>query len=535
MRFLPVSLDAFLVETSTQEEMLALLDKMQSETPVGIEEIVPAARTLLIRYRPYIVDAQTLVNTISRYTFNYLVHAAGRVIDIPVCYNGEDLSEVAHILGISTAEVIRQHTQTEFTVAFTGFAPGFAYLSGNRNLVVPRKTSPRLWIPAGAVGLAGEFSGIYPKSSPGGWQLIGKTEKAMWDPNRTVPALLQPGMRVHFYEDRHRTLSLPPVTGDVTPDDATEGISALKVIAPGVEMLYQDDGRAGQSSQGVSCAGALDRGAYHSANRAVGNPSHLPCLEFIPGGVVLESQTDNLVAVTGASCTLTLITQTGAEHHLPGWQPFPLVKGDRLLIGRASQGARSYLAIRGGFAVTPVAGSASTDTLAQLGPSPVTRGTVLKRLNGKGLSAVASDEKPNLPLPIIGETTVLDVIMGPRTDWFTSDAVNNFAAQRWHVTPHSSRIGLRLAGETALTRLIDGELPSEGARPGAIQIPANGQPVVFLADYPLTGGYPVIAYVAPWHLDLASQLPPGAWIHFRPVQAFRTLTSNLPPFLSRNA
>ncbi|ENE4777152.1 allophanate hydrolase subunit 1, partial [Klebsiella variicola] len=187
MRFLPVSLDAFLVETSTQEERLALLDKLLSETPVGIEEIVPAARTLLIRYQPYIVDAQTLVNTISRYTFNYLVHAAGRVIDIPVCYNGEDLSEVAHILGISTAEVIRQHTQTEFTVAFTGFAPGFAYLSGNRNLVVPRKTSPRLWIPAGSVGLAVEFSGIYPKSSPGGWQLIGKTEKAMWDPNRSVP------------------------------------------------------------------------------------------------------------------------------------------------------------------------------------------------------------------------------------------------------------------------------------------------------------------------------------------------------------
>lgn len=533
MRFLPVSLDGILVEMRSLEDTLALFDQLQSAPPLGVEEIIPAARTLLIRYKPHVIDAQSVVNAIKSYQISGHCHAIGQVVEIPVRYNGEDLDDVAMLLGIDTAEVIARHTQTEFTVAFTGFAPGFAYLCGNHNLQVPRKASPRMRIPAGAVGLAGEFSGIYPKSSPGGWQLIGITEKPMWDLSRSVPALLQPGMRVHFYKENHRTVSLPasPVR---SAQNAALGTPALKVITTGIEMLFQDEGRAGQSHQGISRAGALDRAAYHSANRAVGNPTDFPCIEFIPAGVTIESLTDTLIAVTGAHCDLTVTTASGDKHHLPGWQPIALTQGDRLSFSNARQGNRCYLALRDGFAVMPSIGSASYDTLAQLGPAPLTRGDILSRAKGKVLGAVSLVESAQAPLPVPGATTVLDVIMGPRTEWFTPDAVELFSRQPWLVTPNANRIGLRLQGDKPLIRQINQELPSEGTGPGAIQIPANGQPVLFLADHPLTGGYPVIAYVAPWHLNLAGQIPPGTWIQFNPVHPFHRVSADLSPASSRN-
>ena len=136
---------------------------------------------------------------------------------------------------------------------------------------------------------------------------------------------------------------------------------------------------------------------------------------------------------------------------------------------------------------------------------------------------VAAPELPPADLPTLEHEVVLDVVMGPRTDWFTPEAIARFAAQRWQVTPQSNRVGLRLAGEVPLDRAITGELPSEGTALGALQVPPSGQPVLFLADHPLTGGYPVIGCVAPYHLDRAGQIPVGAWLRFNPIQPFAEL------------
>jgi allophanate hydrolase subunit 2 len=127
-------------------------------------------------------------------------------------------------------------------------------------------------------------------------------------------------------------------------------------------------------------------------------------------------------------------------------------------------------------------------------------------------------------LPTLQQEVVLDVVMGPRTDWFSAAAVERLAAQRWQVTVQSNRVGLRLAGEVPLDRASTGELPSEGTALGALQVPPSGQPVLFLADHPLTGGYPVIACVAPYHLDRAGQIPVGAWLRFNPIRSFAELT-----------
>ena len=231
----------------------------------------------------------------------------------------------------------------------------------------------------------------------------------------------------------------------------------------------------------------------------------------------------NVVAVTGADAALQITTHDGRRWPAPRYAAVALADGDTLSIGQPTAGARSYVAVRGGYEVTPVLGSASTDTLAHVGPPALHNGQLLPVR--PSLHAVVADAAlPPEGLPCTGAEVVLDVELGPRTDWFTPDAVALFASQSWQVTPQSNRVGLRLAGDQPLTRAITSELPSEGTPLGAIQVPPSGQPVLFLADHPLTGGYPVMACVAPHHLDLAGQIPVGAWIRFNPVRSFEELT-----------
>ncbi|MNE60566.1 KipI antagonist [compost metagenome] len=178
------------------------------------------------------------------------------------------------------------------------------------------------------------------------------------------------------------------------------------------------------------------------------------------------------------------------------------------------------MAVRGGWSVTPVLASAATDTLARVGPAPLAAGDALQVGKGSGLAPVALAEQPSFAMPKAGDVVCLDVVMGPRADWFAQESLALLSAQEWLVTPQSNRIGIRLQGEAALTRSQTQELPSEGTALGAIQVPASGQPVLFLADHPLTGGYPVIASVASYHLDLAGQIPVNAKVKFRVIRDF---------------
>ncbi|WP_326539837.1 urea amidolyase family protein [Pseudorhodoferax sp.] len=518
MRFLPVNLDALLVELDDLPQTLALLAALQDQPLPGVEELVPAARTILVRYRPSAVSAQALATAIAGRRTDRAVERAGTLVEIAVDYRGEDLDEVAQLLGATREQVIAWHTGSTYTVAFTGFAPGFAYLSGgDPRLVVPRRKTPRTQVPAGSVALAGDFSAVYPQQSPGGWQLIGTTATPMWDLARPVPALLQPGFRVRFVDATGRPRAAAPAPAPVAAPAEAEG-PALEILRPGLQALFQDLGRHGQAGQGVSASGALDQGALRAANRLVGNAPGAAALEIVDGGFTLRSHGEQVLAVAGAQGPLTLVDAAGQRWPLPRGQAFALADGDRLEIGAPTAGLRSYLAVRGGFGVAPVLGSCATDTLAKVGPAPLRAGDRLAvRAATQG---VVGAPEPGPALPTLQETVVLDVVPGPRTDWFTDAALALFAAQTWTVTPQSNRVGLRLAGETPLARSRIEELPSEGTALGAIQVPASGQPVLFLADHPLTGGYPVIAAVAPHHLDLAGQIPIGARIRFNPIRAF---------------
>jgi KipI family sensor histidine kinase inhibitor len=524
MRFLPVSLTVLLVELKDLDETLALFASLNADPVDGIEDMVPAARTLMIRFRPDRLSAERLAGKLAERDLSARIAPADMLVEIPVQYDGEDLNDVAGLTGLSVEEVIRRHTESTFTVAFCGFAPGFGYLvGGDPALQVPRRQSPRTKIPAGSVALAGAFSGVYPQNSPGGWQIIGTTPLKMWDLTRDPPALFQPGYRVRFVDLAHRKAAAPVTAASTKASssvtEAGDAVSITVLAAP-MPALFQDLGRFGQTGQGVSSSGALDQGAFKSANRAVGNPIQTPALEITLGGFSFKVSGRAAMALTGAPCPITIRDAKGREIKAETYRPISLEAGDVVTLGFAPKGARSYLAFRGGLDVTPVLGSASTDTLAIVGPEPVAVGAQLNVGKVEGLSAVSLDETPAFDCPAPNEIVTLDVIMGPRSDWFTDRGIATLTEQLYTVTPQSNRVGIRIEGAEPLERKDKAELPSEGTATGAIQVPHSGQPVLFLADHPLTGGYPVIGTVAEYHLDLAGQIPVNAKIQFRPVTTF---------------
>ena len=198
---LPCGTAALMLELDSLEDVLAMYAALVDEPPPGVLDLVPAARTLLLYLDPAVTDPPTVERAVRGVTPRYGDRATGDLVEIPVNYNGEDLEEVGSLTGWGTSGVIERHTSTEWTVAFCGFAPGFGYMvSPTGGWDVPRRPSPRTKVPPGAVALAGEFAGVYPRESPGGWQLIGRTDVAVFDLDRDPPALLTPGTRVRFVD-----------------------------------------------------------------------------------------------------------------------------------------------------------------------------------------------------------------------------------------------------------------------------------------------------------------------------------------------
>ncbi|MGZ8744362.1 MAG: 5-oxoprolinase subunit B family protein [Nocardioides sp.] len=202
MRVLPSGSTALLVELDDLEEVLGLYAALAKNLPTGVVDIVPAARTLLLVTDPTVASLSSVEDVVRTTEPRAGRGGWGELVEIPVTYDGEDLREAATLLGCDAAELVRRHTAAEWTVAFCGFIPGFGYLtSTDWSAEVPRRSSPRKKVPPGSVALAGEFAGVYPRESPGGWQLIGRTELTMFDPARDPAAILRPGVRVRFVDE----------------------------------------------------------------------------------------------------------------------------------------------------------------------------------------------------------------------------------------------------------------------------------------------------------------------------------------------
>jgi len=523
---------AVLAEVADLSAVVRLHAALAADPLDGVDDLVPAARTVLIAFDPLRTSASAVAAWVrAAATGDPDAAPPGPLVEIATRYDGADLDDTAELLGIRADELIARHGAAEWMVAFTGFAPGFAYLvSADWPFDVPRLDRPRLRVPAGAVGLAGAFSGAYPRDTPGGWRLIGSTDAVLFDPEAVDPVLLAPGSRVRFVPLRERAHVVGPREPDSTtptsgrPDAAafssagdssphvarssTAGAApgpALRILAPGPLVTVQDLGRPGRAALGVARSGALDRGALRIANRLVGNAESAAALEITLGGFSARAVHDCWVAVTGAVADVRV-----DGRGVSAYAPVRLARGAELTIDPARAGLRVILAVRGGVAAESVLGSRSTDILARLGPPPLRAGDLVH-------AGFATGEVPAVDgFPRSIPSAVLEVGLrpGPRADWFTPASVDALTDASWTVSTDIDRIGIRLDGPV-LERTRRDELPSEGMRPGAVQVPPHGRPVILLADGPVTGGYPVIGVIPDAALDALAQVRPGDRVRFR--------------------
>jgi biotin-dependent carboxylase-like uncharacterized protein len=278
---------------------------------------------------------------------------------------------------------------------------------------------------------------------------------------------------------------------------------ALEVVAVGVLALVEDLGRPGLGASGVGRSGAADRAALRLANRLVAKPEDAAGVEVVFGGLAVRATAPLTVALAGAPAPAD-VDGTPVGHHAL----VDLRRGQVLRLGVPATGLRTYLAVRGGIDVPAVLGSRSTDTLSGLGPARLEEGDVLPvGSEPDALPLVDVAPVPNPP----GDLVTLRAVLGPRAD-FLSDR-DALTSTNWVASSRSDRVGMRLEGGR-LRRSNDMELPSEGMVRGAIQLPPGGEPVVFLADHPVTGGYPVIATVCDAEVDRAAQIRPGQGVRF---------------------
>jgi biotin-dependent carboxylase-like uncharacterized protein len=278
---------------------------------------------------------------------------------------------------------------------------------------------------------------------------------------------------------------------------------ALEVVAVRASALVQDLGRPGHGASGVGRSGAADRAALTLANRLVANAEGAAAVEVLLGGLAVRAASLLTVALAGAAASASVDGTPVGHHAVVDLRP-----GQVLRLGTPPTGLRTYLAVRGGVDVAPVLGSRSTDTLSGIGPPPLRPGDVVP-IGPEPADLPIIDVAPVCPPP--GDTVVLRAVLGPRAEFVADPAT--LGAITWTASSRSDRVGMRLEGGR-LRRAGDDEVPSEGMVRGAVQVPPGGEPVVFLADHPVTGGYPVVATVCDADVDRAAQVRPGQRVRF---------------------
>jgi antagonist of KipI len=495
------------IDPAINARAIATAGAVRRAAIAGVRDVVPTYRSVAVHFDPLVTDVSALRGVLAGAVVSSVAGDEARTVVVPVQYGGEagpDLRAVAAFAGIAPDDVVARHTGGIYRVFMLGFLPGFAYMgSVHESIAMPRHPTPRLKVAAGSVGIAGRQTGIYPRQSPGGWQIIGRTSARLFDPTGSPSALLRPGDSVRF---EART-ELAPALNRV-PDSASNPDSQfVTVVRPGLLTTIQDEGRWGQQASGVPVSGAMDLVSHRIANALVGNDRAAASLEATLVGPEIRFDMPTVVAVAGADLGARI---DGVD--LPLHQSMPCKPGSVLQFGARRSGTRAYIAFGGGI-VTPAAlGSRSTHTQSGLG--------------GVGGRAVTAGDR--LPLGTHGSTinsrvanpstrvrggVRLRVLPGPQRDYFPTEALDVLQRTRFTVTPQSDRMGYRLTGGT-IPLIAGREMISDATFSGALQIPPSGHPILLMADRQTTGGYPQVAVVITADLSAAGQLAPGDWIEF---------------------
>jgi len=429
---------------------------------------------------------------------------------LAVTFDGPDLDEVAEATGMAVDAVVDLLLGADLEVAFVGFAPGFPYLTGLPDALaaLPRRATPRTSVPAGSVAVAGGFASVYPRATPGGWNLLGRSAAPLFDPHRRPHSRMSPGDRVRFVIDRS-----PPdrPVEDEAPRAllGDDGHRALVVVEPGLLDLVQDAGRQGAAAMGVPRAGAADGDALALVNLLLGNHPAAAVVESTGAGPRLRVVGDAHLAVVGAGPGSVDVSIDG--HPVPDATVVPVADGQVVSVGRIRRGLRAYVGVAGGLETPRLLGSRSSDVLSGLGPGRLRAGDRLAR-GAPGRVRGTLDRPAATP----AGATVLRVLPGPHLAGAGSgsDAVERLAAMPWRVGARVDRVGVRLEPVGHRGPWCGGPVASTPMVTGAVQLPPDGHPIVLLPDHATVGGYPVVACVITADLPLLGQLAPGDAVAF---------------------
>ena len=413
-----------------------------------------------------------------------------------------------------------------------GFLPGFAYMAPvDETIAAPRRPTPRLRVPAGSVGIAGLQTGVYPRDSPGGWQIIGRTALNLFDPGNIPPALLAPGDRVRFVPTAGDAVSGTGRT-EIRPKTETAPMGVTRyatVLRPGLLTTIQDAGRWGYQDLGVPVSGPMDHVAQWLANALLGNPRDAATLEATWLGPELRMEQETWVAVAGGesardarrppTCRCTrqcaavpgacCASAIGALARVPTSRSMAGIAVPSVLGSRATH-VLSGLGGIGGRALKTGDRIPLADTRADPAPRRLEPPVVRSGARAESLMAVAAADLRVRP----AGGARLRVLPGPQAEYFAPSALEALQGTRYTISPQSDRMGYRLAGGAPVPCAIRGDMISEAAFVGGVQLPASGAPILLMADRQTSGGYPQLAVVITADLPVAGQLGPGDWIEF---------------------
>ena len=517
-RVTPFGDRALLVETADVAGAHALAAVLgdavaAAEVPDGVEEVVVGFASVLVVVDPRPdradpVDVADWLDTVAS--------GAGRSVTaggpgrsrshvLPVVFDGVDLAEVAAAAGTSAGAVVDLLVAADLEVAFVGFAPGFPYLTGlpPELAALPRRPTPRTSVPAGSVAVAGGFASVYPRSTPGGWHLLGRTGAVLFDPELPPHSRVAPGGRVRFVVADPDDLG-PAVDHGRPLLDAGDG-PCLDVLEPGLATTVQDAGRRGVAHLGVPTGGAADGRAAASLHLLLGDdPDTTASLECTAAGPTLRVVGDGHVAVVGPTAGAVDVTVDGRA--APTGTVLPVADGQVVRVGRVTAGLRAYLGVAGGITTPVLFGSRSSDTLSGLGPGRLRVGDRLARGTPAGVRGRLD------PSPVRRKGPVaLRVVAGPH------GAADGLVGTIWTVGAEADRIGVRLSPGDGPGVRPGPSRPSTPMMTGAVQVPPDGRPIVLLPDHATVGGYPVVACVSGVDLPLLGQLAPGDEVVFTEV------------------
>jgi KipI family sensor histidine kinase inhibitor len=517
------------------KEVHGLSKLLFANKPVWAEEIAPGLDTLVIQLnytnqtpaqvREQAIYALEKINTQLQKQRNSK-SVANQIHQIQICYHldlGLDLNEIAKACGLSAQETINLHKKNIYTADILGFMPGFAYFSGlHPKLRLPRLSSPRPRVPKGSVAIAELQTAIYPRPTPGGWNLIGRSPDILFDARQEPPGLFMPGDQMQIQEisldqfyklDAHNQL-----TENILPLSVQKKNQAsIEIKQSGTFTTIQDQPRSGLLHWAVGPGGASDLYSLELANALVGNALHTAALEITATGPSLLFSEDTCVAWVGATCTGIVNGK-----RVPGNRPVWIAKGSTLQFSQLNPGLRCVLAIGGGMNLPTILGSKGSHISADIGPKRLQKGDILFLENPMSplqspylrdlyqINGLPCYPKWQVRSPFLPSQTVTSIrcLPGPHLRFLASKDREMFWSTIWKVSNQSNRMGIRLEGNFQIKRALP-NIPSQAITFGTVQFPPSQEPIVMLSEHQTTGGYPRLAEVIKSDQAKLAQVKPG--------------------------